>query len=60
MRNRPAVIIVSEVMPMGGTSNFALNLCTGMRESGNCTGVAAAEVSTNSRIDYSTNGRLSC
>jgi glycosyltransferase involved in cell wall biosynthesis len=41
MANLPTVVIVSEVMPMGGTSNFALNLCSGMRESGNWNGVVA-------------------
>jgi glycosyltransferase involved in cell wall biosynthesis len=38
----PAVVFLSEIMPLGGTSNFALNIGEGMRAAGHWTGVAAA------------------
>ena len=41
-KDRPAILFLSEVMPLGGTSNFAINICAGLRAAGNWTGIAAA------------------
>jgi glycosyltransferase involved in cell wall biosynthesis len=38
---KPSVIFLSETMPLGGTSTFAMNICEGMRTHGNWLGVAA-------------------
>jgi glycosyltransferase involved in cell wall biosynthesis len=35
------VVFVSETMPLGGTSTFAVNVCEGMRQAGDWRGVAA-------------------
>lgn len=35
------VVFVSETMPLGGTSTFAVNVCEGMRQSGDWRGIAA-------------------
>ncbi|RYD81428.1 MAG: hypothetical protein EOP84_11015, partial [Verrucomicrobiaceae bacterium] len=36
------VVFVSETMPLGGTSTFAVNICEGMKQNGDWRGVAAA------------------
>lgn len=36
------VIFLSESLPLGGTSTFALNVCSGLRELGDWSGVSAA------------------
>ena len=36
-----SVVFVSETMPLGGTSTFAVNVCDGLRQTGNWRGVAA-------------------